>query len=253
MNLDAVVLAGGGREEGLPEGLPNKAFLPVGGVPMVVRVLRALRATPEVARIAVVGPEGLPQEAVRLCDLPVPEQGELFENAIAGITALGSSSWVLLVASDLPLLTPQAVSSFLGACWASDAEIYYPIVPREAVETRCPGLEKTYVRLFEGTFAGGGMVLVQSGVLDRVRALVREVVEARKNPARLAALFGARYVMKYALGRLRIAEIEARAQELSGIRGRAVVCAYPELAIDVDLRRPQTLARIARMLEDGER
>ncbi|MDR7568079.1 MAG: hypothetical protein QN143_06875, partial [Armatimonadota bacterium] len=50
--------------------------------------------------------------------------------------------------------------------------------------------------------------------------------------------------VKYVLGRLRIAELEERVQAIAGIRGKAVVCHRPELAVDVDLNRPEALQRI---------
>lgn len=246
--MDAVVLAGGGREPGLAEGLPNKAFLPIAGIPMVERVMRALRAAPEVGRIVLVGPAEIPEGAVDLCDLRIPETQDLLGNALAGLRALAPSPWVLLVASDLPLLTPQAVSEFLGRCREEGVEVYYPIVPREAVEASFPGLRKTYVRTVEGVFTGGGMVLVRPGILERLEPTIREVVEIRKNPARLASLFGPQYVVKYALGRLRIADVEERVRAIAGIRGKAVICHRPELAVDVDLNRPETLQRITQAL-----
>jgi hypothetical protein len=97
-------------------------------------------------------------------------------------------------------------------------------------------------------FTGGGMVLVRPGILERLEPVIREVVELRKNPARLASLFGAQYVVKYVLGRLRISDVEERVFAITGIRGKAVICHRSELAVDVDLNRPETLMRIAQAL-----
>lgn len=243
MTLDALVLAGGDREQGLPEGVPNKAFLPVGGIPMVERVVRALRQVPAIRRIAVVGPDSAGSLRA-VGNLVVPERGDLLENLRAGLQALGADGWVLVVASDLPLLTPEAIVEFLGSCERTDADFFYPIVPQGTIESRFPGLRKTFVRVAEGTFAGGGVLLLRPFVLDRVRGLVEAAVAARKNPARLATLFGTKYVVKFALGRLRIAELEERVRELTGLRGKAVLSRFPELAVDVDLGRPETLERV---------
>ncbi|MCS7172963.1 MAG: nucleotidyltransferase family protein [Armatimonadetes bacterium] len=252
MRVDAVVLAGGGGEEGLPEGLPNKAFLPVAGIPMVERVMRVVRATPQVGRIVLVAPH-LPEAVRDLCDLWIPDTQDLLGNALAGLRALSPAPWVLLVASDLPLLTPQAISEFLEGCREGQAEVYYPVIPRAVVEAAFPGLRKTYVRMAEGVFTGGGMILVRPEILQRLEPVIRQVVEVRKNPARLAGLFGPQYVVKYALGRLRITDLEERVQAITGIRGKAVVCHRPELAVDVDLNRPETLRRIGQVLgaQDG--
>lgn len=247
MTVDALVLAGGGREHGLPPGVPNKAFLPVAGVPMVERVVRALRGVAGIRRIAVVGPPSV-EGLQALGDLVVPERGDILENVRAGLEALGTDGWVLVAASDLPLLAPDAIVDFLGSCERVEADFFYPIVRQEIIESRLPGIRKTFVRVADGTFAGGGLLLLKPFVLERVWGLVEAAVAARKNPAKLATLFGAKYVVQFALGRLRIADLEERVRELTGLRGKAVLSRFPELAIDVDLGRPDTLGRVEEAL-----
>lgn len=247
MRVDALVLAGGDPDPALPPGLPNKAFLPIAGIPMVERVVRALRAVPSVQRVAAVGPGALASLRIPV-DLVIPERGGLLENVRTGLGALGPDGWALVVAADLPLLTAEAVVDFLASCEGIEADLFYPIVPQEVVEARVPGLRKTFVRVAEGTFAGGGLVLLNPQVLDRAWTLAETAVAARKNPARLATLFGPAYVVKFALGRLRIAELEDRVRELAGLRGKAVRSQFAELAVDIDLARPDTLRRIEAVL-----
>jgi GTP:adenosylcobinamide-phosphate guanylyltransferase len=246
--VDAVVLAGGGREPGLPEGIPNKAFLPVGGRPMVERVLRALNKTPEIGRCGLVAPSPIPETIASLCDSLIPERGDLMENTVAGLAAFPDAEWVLLCGADLPLLTPAAVSSFLRAARTPDSDFGYGIVRREDLESRLEGAKKTFVRVQEGHFTGGSLILVRPSAVAKMRPLIEQAIEARKNPAKLASLFGAKYVMKYAMGRLSIADVEQRLHELSGLRGRAVVCPHPEIAMDVDVGKPENLAVAERVL-----
>ena len=56
--MNAVVLAGGPPDavSATAADLPNKAFVEIGGVALVRRVIDALRATREIARIIVVAP-----------------------------------------------------------------------------------------------------------------------------------------------------------------------------------------------------
>jgi hypothetical protein len=67
----------------------------------------------------------------------------------------------------------------------------------------------------------------------------------------LAQLFGWSTVMKFASGRLTIAEMETRAHEVLGIRGRAVIVESPELALDVDAGRPENLAVLRAAVSGG--
>jgi GTP:adenosylcobinamide-phosphate guanylyltransferase len=237
----AIVLAGGGEDPRLAPGLPNKAFLELGGRPLVVRVLDALRACPEVDRIVVVGPAAALGALVGSAADVIPERDALMRNIDAATAHLGATGPVLIVASDLPLLSGDAVSAFLARC-APGGDFYYPIVPQAALEQRFPGARKTFVTVTDGTFCGGSVLLFDARVIDQVRPLIEQIIAARKKPWVLAQLFGWATVLKFASGRLSIAEMETRAYEVAKIRGRAVIVDLPELALDVDADRPENLA-----------
>lgn len=245
---DAIVLAGGGGEPGLDPDLPSKAFLEIAGRPLLTYVLDALRGVAGLGRVAVVGP---PERirAVAPDVMVVPEAGgTLMDNIVQACGALASHDPVLVVASDIPLLTSRAVEDFLAECAKDRADFYYAIVPQEAVERRFPGARKTFVRVTEGTFTGGSVILLNPAVIDRVRPFIERVIAARKKPWMLAQLFGWSIVMKFASGRLGIGEMEARVTELLGITARAVIAADPGLALDVDVGKPENLALLAQAL-----
>ena len=246
--VDAVVLAGGGAEPGLPPDVPNKAFLVAGGRPLLAHVLDALGKASGIGRLAVVGPEAarpwLPPGA-----LLVHDAGGLMDNVEAALRALGSEGPVLVVASDIPLLTPEAVEEFLAASRDVPADFCYAIVPRDAVERAFPGAQKTYVAVADGTFTGGSLMLVRPQVIERVRPLVERLLAARKKPWLLAQAFGWSVVLKFASGRLSIAEMMDRVAEMTGIAARAVVLQRPEVALDVDAGKPHNLALVARALD----
>lgn len=166
------------------------------------------------------------------------------DNVVGALQALRTADPVLVVASDIPLLTPRVVEDFIAACAKDSADFYYAIVPQDAIERAFPGARKTFVRVAEGTFAGGSVMLFNPAVVDRVRTFVTRVIAARKKPWLLAQLFGWSVVMKFASGRLTIAEMEAKVTELLGITARAVIRPDPELALDVDVGKPENLAII---------
>ena len=244
----AIVLAGGSPDPLLAPGLPNKAFLSIGGRPLVVRVTEALRGCSTIDRIIVIGP---PEPLRPLMDSSIeiiPERDSMIDNIAAAVERLQGVPRALGVASDLPLLTPEAVEGFLQRC-AGDADLYYPVVPQSAIETRFPGARKTYVKAADGTFCGGSVVLFAPAAIDRIRPFIERIVNARKKPWLLAQLFGWSIVMKFASGRLSIAEMEARALEVTGLNGRAVIIEAPELALDVDAERPENIKILRAALE----
>ncbi len=247
----AIVLAGGGPEPGIAPDLPSKAFLVIGGHPLVVRVTDALRGCREIDRILVVGPA---KPLAPLLDSSieiVPEQATLVDNITAAVARLPGASRVLSIASDLPLITAEAIERFLAAC-TGDAGLYYAIVPQAAIESRYPGARKTYVRVTDGVFCGGSVLLLDPGIIDQVRPLVERIMAGRKKPWLLAQLFGGSMALKLFAGRLSIADAEARVHEVTGIRGKAVILDSPELALDIDAERPENERILRAALEpDG--
>ncbi len=244
--MDALVL-GGGRGDGLARayGVPSKAFLPLAGRPMASWVLAALREG-GVRRVAFVGPgEPLDPEP----DLRLADTGDLLGNVAAGLEALAGDRPVLVATADVPLLSPEAVGYFLEN--APEAALVYPIVPKERVEARFPGMKRTYARLREGTFTGGNLVVLDPGLFKKALPLARKVVRHRKNPLALAGLFGLGTILKLLLGRLSVAELEARGGKILGVPVRAMVVPYPEIGVDVD--KPEDVKMVERELLKGAR
>ena len=69
---------------------------------------------------------------------------------------------------------------------------------------------------------------------------------ARKHPFKLASLFGWDLLARFAVGRLTIAQAEARAAKLLRAPVRALVSPYPETAVNVD--RPSDVALARRLV-----
>ena len=254
--VDAVVLAGGPPDAALTGGALPKAFAAVGSSTMVERVIAALRGA-QIRRVAVVGPVPLPPAVAAAATLAVPAVGGLLDNLVAGLAALdegvaaGSPPAatsatlrepvpVLVAAADVPLLTAAAVAGFLEAAQAAGADVAYAVVPREDVVRAAPGVRKTFVRLADGEFTGGSLVLLRPGAFARARPVIERAVQARKRPWELARLFGLAAIAGLVTGRLRIAALERRAEALAGLRARAIICRDAGVALDVDT--PEMLA-----------
>lgn len=241
-----MVLAGGRPDPALPQGIPNKAFLPLCGRPMVEFVLQALRAAASVNRIVLVGPDPLPPGIAGHADLAIAARGGLLDNVVEGLAGAGEGTPVLAAAADIPLLTPSVVDAFVDAATALDAECVYGVVRREDVWQALPGVRKTFVRLREGTFTGGSLILLDPGAFARARAAIDRAIHARKHPWALARMFGLRALLGLLTGTLRISELERRASLLTGMRARALICRAPEVALDVDT--PEMLAAVGARL-----
>ncbi|WP_258360701.1 nucleotidyltransferase family protein [Moorella sulfitireducens] len=239
MEIDAVVLAGDGG---------GRALLPVGSRPMIAWVVEALLASGRIRRLAVTGPQELapvlPPDAIL-----VPAGRTAVDSALNGAAAFPEAEWLLLVTADIPLLKPEAVKDFLDRCRERPADFYYPIVSRECNEAFYPGVKRTYVRLREGTFTGGNMVLIKAAALLACARRGQELVRLRKSPLALSRLAGFKFIVKFLTHRLTIAEAEKNFSRLLGARGAGIISPFPEIGIDVDKESDLELAR--RVLGDG--
>ena len=111
---DVVVLGGGdpGDPFAAAHGVAVKPLVPLAGQPMALYVLRALRACPEVGRVAYVGP--VPAGGENLVDLRVTDHGTLLGNLEVGVAALrvpedrrtlGVPERVMVITADIPMLS----------------------------------------------------------------------------------------------------------------------------------------------------
>ena len=148
MHLDqllAVVLAGNDRDRVIlgGAGQPSKFFLPFGRSLVGQRILEALDGLSRCHCCYVALPPdriGL-QHLVAECPLYSVPQGlthtESMWNALRDAQVRGhyvAGDHVLVIAGDLPLLSPTALEGFIAACeQAGDADLYVGMIPFSAV------------------------------------------------------------------------------------------------------------------------
>lgn len=244
--VQAVLVAGSPNTGPLSGADPSpwEALIPVNGRPMVDVVARVLLTVPAIEDLAVVGPPAVTEifaEEKRV--RAVPAGDGLMENVARGLTAFPDADQVLVVTADIPLLTAAAVTDFLERCGNRREDIYYPIVEENTVNSRYPQVKRTYVRLREGRFTGGNLVLFRPAVFPRCRAKGEEFTAYRKQPLKLAGVLGVTFLLRFVTGRLGLSDAENKVTTLLGISGRAVITPFPEIAVDVDKPSDLVLAR----------
>ncbi|PYE48407.1 nucleotidyltransferase family protein [Deinococcus yavapaiensis] len=238
---NAVVLGGGDPLDPLAQahGVPVKALLDLGGEPMGRIVLRTLRESGRVSRVAYVGP--LHGDMTEFVDLNLPDSGTLLGNLEAGVRALGEQAMVLVVTGDVPLMTPQMLRDVLDG--APSASLVYPVVPKDACEAAFPGVKRTYARLKDGTFTGGNVFLLDPKLIEAFLPKLRQLLALRKKPFALARLIGVDVLFRLLIGTLSIAQLESRVSKILGVPARALVTRHAAIGTDVDKEEDVTLAR----------
>jgi len=240
--MDAAIIAGGVTQPGEPlyEAMPGgyKALLDVAGKPMIQWVLDALAAAKTIERVVIVG---LQPDCGVTCPKPltfVPDQKSYLDNIRAGILkALElnlSAKYVLATGADVPAITGELVDWVVNTAMETQDDLYYNVIKREAMEKRYPGSRRSYLRLKDVEVCGGDVYVLSSAVVAGREDFWRRLVDARKSVLKQASLIG---FDTFLLAMFHLIDLEGAVRMVSkrlGLKGRAVICPYPELGMDVD-------------------
>jgi molybdopterin-guanine dinucleotide biosynthesis protein A len=246
VSVDAIVLAGGPLDDiaRLQPGAPNKAFVPIAGVTLVGRVLRALRGTGEIGRVVVVAPPSVAGHPdLVTADELRPDGVRISESLRNGLAGFAPDAIVLVAVSDMPVLTPEAAGDFVVRLRELDADVVYGCVEKNEHLRRFADVPHTWARMRDGTYCGGGIVGIKPRALPLLERFIERLGAARKHPFRLASLFGWDMLARFAVGNLSIAAAEARASKILGAPVRALISPYPETAVNVDRVSDVALAK----------
>lgn len=240
---DAVIVAGGAlktTEPDEPAEPHGKAFLKLGGREMIEYIIDALAGVERVRRIVVVAPtEAAGEPWANRVDAVLPVAGNAIDNMVASFkhlqgTPQGMSDQVLLMTCDIPLITPAAINDFLDQAANLQADIMYPVMSRETMESAYPETKRTYGKLRDGTFTGGNLILANPVAVLANLALIDEAFELRKSIPKLMRFLGPKFITKLLLHTLSVTEIENRVSDMINARARTIISTYPEMGIDVD-------------------
>jgi GTP:adenosylcobinamide-phosphate guanylyltransferase len=249
--LTAVVLAGtrpGGDPLAQAAGESHKALIPIGGTPMLQRVLSALAAVPAVARIVVVIDRPGIVETMP-CARPVTVLAADSGPSASVARALASEGAPLLVTTaDHALLRPQWVEEFLAA-EDGGADVLLALARREAVEAAVPDSVRTWLRFADGHYSGCNLFLLRTPAAAGVVALWQQLEADRKRPLAMLRRLGFSYALRYRCGWLRLEQALQRLGRLSGARVRPVILRDGLAAVDVD--KMSDLALVRALVEGG--
>lgn len=232
-------------------GAACKAFAPVGGTPMIVRVLDALEASGMVKTIVLCGPpESLLPDCPELEErirtgraVWLPNLNSPSRSADSAMAQIDPEAKVLLTTADHALLTPAIVQHFLGKSQSSNSDATVGVVRHEDVAAAFPGAKRTVIKLRDGGVCGCNLYAFLN---PRGRGLVsfwQRAEDLRKRPWRLIAeTFGFVTVFYYLLGILTVERGLNTVAAKTGIRVTPVFLPYPEAGVDVDKVEDMRLA-----------
>jgi len=253
--MDAIVTAGGIPlpDEALyaySKGDP-KALMQIAGKPMIQWVLDALSGARTIENVVIVG---ISPKSKVTCKKPVtfvPNQGKMLDNLQAGMDALRAirpqKGHFLFVSSDIPTITSEMVDWVVSTCMETDDDIYYNVITRATMEKTFPGSNRTYTRLKDMDICGGDMNVARSSLVAEDSELWEKIFNARKSPLKQAALIGFGTLLGLVTRRLTLDDVVERVTDRLDLTGRAVICPYAEIGMDID--KPHQFDLVERKLK----
>jgi GTP:adenosylcobinamide-phosphate guanylyltransferase len=223
-------------------GVSCKAMTPVGGIPMVVRVLNALEESLAVGPRLLCGPPRplLEQAAVLKFGIDAGDYGWMASrdspsaSATAAMEQIPDSQPVLLTTADHALLNSQIIDYFCRQARAADFDLMVALTPHELVATAYPGTERTRLRFSDGDYCSCNLFAFMTPRSRAITGFWRQVESQRKQPWRVIGILGWWPVLKYLFGRLSLQEALARISGRLEIKIGVVILPFPEAAVDVD-------------------
>lgn len=240
-------------------GVACKALAPVGGIPMIIRVLDALEESGMIRTIVLCGP---PEPALSACpELQrriesgrvrwLPNLDSPSRSAVHGLSQLENGAPVLLTTADHALLTPEIVRFFLNASLVAGGDATVGLVRHEVVTAAFPGVRRTVTRLRGGDYCGCNLYAILNQQGRDLLPFWQGAENLRKQPLRLIMrILGPLAIVSYIFRSLTLERALGAVSAKSGVRIRPVVLPYPHAGVDVD--KPEDLELVEAILAGTE-
>jgi molybdopterin-guanine dinucleotide biosynthesis protein A len=252
MTMDAIVIAGGVPQPGeylyeFTQGQP-KALLPIAGKPMIQWVLDALGAAHEVGQVVIMG---LPADSRLSFPRPLsyfPSQGAMLSNILTGVKNVlkinPSAQHALVVSSDIPMISAEMVDWVVRSALQTEHDLYYHVITRSVMEARFPGSKRSFTRLKDVEVCGGDLNVIRTLTATGRDEFWNKVIASRKNALAQASLLGLDVLLGVLFRQITLENAVKKISQRVGLRGRAVLCPYAEVGMDVDKPHQYEMARL---------
>lgn len=239
----------------------NLDILPVAGRPMIEHVIAGLKSSRYVDRIIVVADPAV-REALALDADPMvtflEDQGDAAENVKRGIHTIARGDLVILVPSDLLLVSGENLDPLVEHARAyDDIDVFFPLIQQE----RCKDTiarEQRFIRFKEGRFTGAHVELVRPALfvdnaedVEGERGTMYQVYNMRRNTLGIVRFLGLRLTLKFIINDLSPADVATRIYTRYHVRAQAFLTDDARLA--ADLHAPELLPQFEAVLAgDGK-
>ena len=232
-------------------GVTHKCALPVNGVPMLLRVVTALRAAKSITSISisieapaiVASALGAKTGAIEV----VTSENSAPLSAIRAIEK-NPAYPVLITTADHALLTPEMVDYFCSQAELGNTDFSAGLAHAEVILKAYPQSIRTFFKFKQDRVSGCNLFAVHNEKGMRILEQWKHLEAVRKKPWRLVAAFGPLALMRFLLGTLSLDGVFALVSKRLGLIAKPVLLPFAEAAIDVD--KPADLALAEAILKN---
>lgn len=223
-------------------GAPCKSLSPVGGVPMVIRVIEALEASSEVDSSILCGPsreiisqspelnQVLSKDNIRW----MPHRETPSTSTYEALQHIDQGKPVLVTTADHALLTPQIVDYFCSQARQTDYDLAVGLASYDMLSKAFPNCRRTVTKLKDGGFCSCNLFAFLTPKSYSAANFWRQVEQQRKKPLRIVSVCGWITVLRFLLGQLTMEEGLRRISRRLELNAGAIMMVQPEAAVDVD-------------------
>lgn len=216
-------------------GVSTKALLPIAGVPMLVHVIRALRASPRIGAITILAQNSAElaeiSELQSMADLCFANSGQGISESLSVALPAGDAP-LLITTADNVLLTPAMVEEFLDGAAGSDVSV--AMVERDVLLARYPQSRRTWLKFRSGWWSGANLFWMRGQKAQPLLQFWSGIEKDRKKGLKIIAAFGPMLMLGAVLRLFTIQQGVARAGKRFGITAKVVPMAAAEACIDAD-------------------
>lgn len=221
-------------------GVSHKAEIPVAGVPMLQRVVSALRDASLPEPFFVSGYDG--------SDLSEVPSGAGPADSVRLALEQIDQYPCLVTTCDHALLTEEMVRTFIQGAKAAGTDICVGLATEAVIQPDYPETKRTYLRFSDVAVSGCNLFYIANAEGLKAISFWQSVQHLRKNPLKLARKIGVGIGVKFATGRLSLGGAFDYAADKIGITAAPVLLPFAEAAIDVD--KPSDLELAETILGD---
>lgn len=238
-------------------GVELKCMAPVGGTPMLQRVVEVLARSPHIRKIFISLPDPTAVEELPLLT-SLHAEGRLHAlrsapSPSASVSDFCARQWhsdspLLVTTADHALLNDEILDQFCRQALSSEEDILAGLTPSAVLKAAYPDSRRTYLRFRDEAYSGANLFALLTPRAQKAVTFWQTVEQDRKKPWRIARRIGIRTLIAYLARRLTLKDGMQALSRIAGAQAGAVILPIAEAAIDVD--KPEDLDLVESILAE---